>query len=150
MHDAVRVLDGVESGDGEDATGFGGEGFGMFGGVVVDAFGEDSEVRAELGRLLLEPLRGAGGNAIRPDPIVSLKVGGLQVGEAEVFGGASARFTVEVEEEVAVALGLRPAVAVEEVFGGLGVDVGDTVFVPEDFGAFLGHSGGREGDEGEG
>ena len=49
-------------------------------------------------------------------------------------------------EQVAVALRLSPAVAVEEVLGRLGVDVGDAVFVPEDFGALL-RGGGEEGRE---
>ena len=55
VDEVLGVLDGVEGGDGEYAFGLFGEGFGVFGGVGVDAGGEGFEVAAELGGLLLEP-----------------------------------------------------------------------------------------------
>ena len=72
VDEVLRVLDGVDGGDGEDALGLFGEGFGVFGGVGVDAGGEGFEVAAELRGLGFEPLFGALGDGVGEDPGVGL------------------------------------------------------------------------------
>ena len=112
VHDAMRVLDRIERGDRQHALRFFRQRLGMFGGVVVNALGERFQVRAELGSLLAEPLGRTAGDAVGPDPLVA-----GQIRRTEVLRRAAARFTVKMQQQIAVTLRLRPAVAVEEIFG---------------------------------
>ena len=82
VDEVLGVLDGVDGGDGEDAFGLFGEGFGVFGGVGVDAGGEGFEVAAEFWGLRFEPLYRTLGDGVGEDPGVGLEVGAASVGSA--------------------------------------------------------------------
>ena len=127
VRQAVRVRNDIHAGDGQHHLHGRIDRLRMLGRIVIDALRERVHIEPELWRLLFVPLCAALVGAVDDDPFV-----GIHKALAKVFRGAPAGLAIKVEEEVAVALRLRVAEAVEDASLALAVDVRNAIGVPQD------------------
>src|ERR1700722_1304056 len=104
--------------------------------VGIDAGGKRLQIRAKRRRLLPQPQPRARRYVVYRHPTIALELFG-----AVIFGGTPARLRVELGEDVPMTVRHRPAEAVEKIRDGFGVDVSDTISIPEDLRAMRGPVG---------
>ncbi len=97
-------------------------------GVGVHPLGEGLEVATKAALLLLPPLLGTLRNTHGAQPAVTGKEA-----LSPIFGGATARLTVQPQDQVAVTLHLCPAESAEQVRFAATIDVRNPPRIPEDF-----------------
>jgi hypothetical protein len=128
LEETFSVADHVRARDRKNPPARIGERLGMGAGIRIHSIGEGLQVGAKLRRLRLQPCLGATGNVVDRHPSVA-----LQFVATEILGGPSATLSIESQQQLAVALHLGPAEAIEEVGGAPSVDMRHAVTVPEDF-----------------
>ena len=112
--------------------------------VVVNPLRERFQIPAELRRLLLQPLLGTLRHGVRPHPLIA-----FQPGRPEILRRPAARFAIEVQQQIPVALRLRITVPVKQILGRFRVNMRDPELIPDDFRPFLRRSARKHGTKHE-
>ena len=126
----MRMNHRVGTRDGQHALALFAQRFGVPLGVFVHAGGPSIQIFFVFGGLLLIPLFTALRHPIDAYPAVLLDVFVVQAW-AKIFGCAAARFGIEFQNQIAVALQGSIAVAEEQAFHILRVHVRHAVVVPQ-------------------